>query len=82
MSAPLYGQADAGAIWNRTVSKAYTDPEPEGLGFDRCPYDPCIYSKCVDGDDEQRATTTLYVDDWRAFNHQRAVRTCPYQAKT
>ena len=68
MSAPLYGQADAGAIWNRTVSKAYTDPEPEGLGFDRCPYDPCIYSKCVDGDDEQRVTTTLYVDDGRAFN--------------
>ena len=69
MSAPLYGQADAGAIWNRTVSKAYTDPEPEGLGFDRCPYDPCIYSKCVDGDDEQRVTTTLYVDDGRAFTY-------------
>jgi len=32
MLSPLYGQADAGAIWNRTLNDFLVAPEPIGLG--------------------------------------------------
>ena len=32
MLSPLYGQADAGAIWNRTLNDFLVAPEPVGLG--------------------------------------------------
>ena len=62
---PLYGQADAGAIWNRTVNKFFTDPTPDGLGLERSTHDPCVYSKEV-GPDE-RVSGPLYVDDGRLY---------------
>ena len=64
MKSPLYGQADAGAIWNRTCNAFYCDRKA-GLGFERCANDPCVYSKeCADG---SRRTEVLYVDDGRQY---------------
>jgi len=97
MKHPLYGQADAGAIWNRTFNEFCVRGNPhlqphtgdthaaeivtvehadamaaagapaakdDGLGFDRCPHDPCVYSRTV-GSDEDRVTMPIYVDDGR-----------------
>ena len=90
MNNPLYGQTDAGAIWNRTFNQFATKgtqsdcgtsrsneahvvaaasvPEPptDGLGLERCPHDPCIYSRIVN-DKQDRLTTILYVDDGRMY---------------
>ena len=53
MQNPLYGQADAGAIWNRTWNDFATDPN--GCGYDRCPQEPCIYAKRLGDEHEDRA---------------------------
>ena len=64
MHSPLYGQCDAGAIWNRTCNEFYCD-KGAGLGLERCVNDPCVYSKaCSDG---SRRTEALYVDDGRQY---------------
>ena len=62
MWVPLYGQCDAGAIWNRTVNDFQTSPE---MGYERCPHEPCVYSKPVD--DGSQTVMTLYVDDGRYY---------------
>ena len=90
MNAPLYGQGDAGAIWNRTfnefvesdahecaapsgpsaaVNAKDLDQRPgAGLGMERCDYDPCLYGKAVGGNDDDRCSMTLYVDDIQCYN--------------
>ena len=45
MNIPLYGQQDAGAIWNRTYNEYVTGKD---LGFSRCSHDPCVYSKTTE----------------------------------
>jgi len=67
MNAPLYGQGDAGAIWNRTFNEFVEKPDP-GLDMDRCDYDPCLYSKPVSGNEDDRCSMTLYVDDIQYYN--------------
>ena len=66
MLVPLYGQADSGAIWNRTMNEFATSETPKGCGFGRCPQEPCVYSKALDGEDS-RVTMPLYVDDSRLY---------------
>ena len=68
MLAPLYGQCDAGAVWNRTLNKFLTAPGPVGLGFERASNDPCIYSKTVPPNDD-RVIYPLCVDDARVYNY-------------
>ena len=62
MWVPLYGQTDAGAIWNRTINDFQTSSE---MGYERCPSDPCVYSKSTS--DGSRCTMPLYVDDGRYY---------------
>ena len=52
MNIPLYGQQDAGAIWNRTYNEYVTGKD---LGFERCSHDPCVYSKSTKGDGGPRS---------------------------
>jgi hypothetical protein len=64
MQAPLYGQLDAGAIWNRTINEFLTG----AVGLERCPHDPCVYSKSMGADrGEDVLTGPLYVDDGRLY---------------
>jgi hypothetical protein len=70
-NAPLYGQSDAGAIWNRTVNHVLTsDKPPHGCGLERCPHDPSVYGSNVyrgleRSHVEGQCNNTLYVDDGR-----------------
>ena len=64
MQHPLYGQCDAGAIWNRTINAFNTDAEQ--LNLKRCTHDPGLYSKVVNESDD-RCTLPLYVDDLRYY---------------
>ena len=105
MRHPLYGQVDAGAIWNRTFNATLVNPRgggeraappvtsanseakvtlceaggvarvdadtwrddrSAGLGAERCTYDPCVYSRVVNGEGD-RVVTNIYVDDVRSF---------------
>ena len=71
MQNPLYGQSDAGAIWNRTWNEFATDPD--GCAYDRCPQEPCVYSKRLgdpheDSPDDSYVTMPLYVDDGRIYS--------------
>ena len=70
MWVPLYGQTDAGAIWNRTVNQFQTSPP---MSYDRCDNDPCVYSKCTA--DGGRITMPLYVDDGRYYYCESAKAT-------
>ena len=70
MLSPLYGQADSGAIWNRTWNDYVT--EPEGCGYERCPQEPCVYSKRLGDVHEDKPTDSyvtlpIYVDDGRIY---------------
>ena len=56
---PLYGQPDAGGIWNRTINEFVTDK----CELERCPQEPCIYSKDFGDNEDGRVTSPLYVDD-------------------
>lgn len=58
MNSPLYGQGDAGAIWNRTINAFLVDE----LGFKRSVNDPCVYTM-LDGE----VILPLYVDDGRLY---------------
>ena len=61
MWVPLYGQTDAGAIWNRTINNFQTG----ALGYERCDNDPCVYTKRLD--DGSHVTMPLYVDDGKYY---------------
>eukprot|EP00966_Prymnesium_polylepis_P331588 7387168-Prymnesium_polylepis.1 len=60
---PLYGQADAGAIWNRTANDYITT---EGK-LPRCPQEPGVYSCDFGTNEDGRVTNPLYVDDGRVY---------------
>ena len=64
----LYGQTDAGAIWNRTANDTITD-DTNGDGLPRCHYDPCVYS--VETGGGGRVTSPLYVDDARVYYDEK-----------
>ena len=53
---PLYGEADAGRIWNRTAVNQLVRVQ----GFTQSEFDPCYFFKEVDG---ERVDIALYVDD-------------------
>ena len=54
---PLYGEADAGRIWNRTLVKQLRDVQK----FKQSEYDPCYFRKYLPGD--KRVDIVMYVDD-------------------
>ena len=54
---PLYGEADAGRIWNRTAVNQLVNVQ----GFTQSEYDPCYFFKV--GADGDRVDLVLYVDD-------------------
>ena len=56
MLRPLYGQADAGRIWQRTIHKQFLKQ-----GYNRSEYDPCYYYKHYP--DGGFMGICLYVDD-------------------
>ena len=53
---PLYGEADAGRIWNRTAVNQLVNVQ----GFAQSEYDPCYFWK-IHG--KERVDLVLYVDD-------------------
>lgn len=54
---PLYGEADAGRIWNRTLVKQLTEVQK----FEQSQYDPCYFWKHLS--DGTRMDLVMYVDD-------------------
>ena len=64
MNAPLYGQVDAGSIWNRTVNTTIAEVEPK---LERSANDPYIYSRGFGPNETERVTLPLYVDDGRIY---------------
>ena len=56
LKVPLYGEADAGRIWNRTAVHQLVRVQ----GFTQSEYDPCYFFKEVSG---ERVDIALYVDD-------------------
>ena len=57
LKAPLYGEADAGRIWNRTLVKQLLSVQH----FKQSKYDPCYFYKLLD--DKTRIDMVMYVDD-------------------
>ena len=57
LKAPLYGEADAGRIWNRTLVKQLTQVQK----FKQSKYDPCYFYKILS--DNTRIDLVMYVDD-------------------
>lgn len=60
LTVPLYGQADAGAIWNRTWDQRMRG-DIEGYATDEAT--PCVYVKAVGPNCDERVHVPLYVDD-------------------
>ena len=56
LKVPLYGEADAGRIWNRTAVNQLVNIQ----GFTQSEFDPCYFYK-ISG--EERVDIALYVDD-------------------
>lgn len=60
LTVPLYGQADAGAIWNRTWDEHMRGPV-EGYATDEAA--PCLYARVVGPNLDERVHVPVYVDD-------------------
>ena len=59
---PLYGEADAGRLWNRTIVRFLTGPlSGGGAGWIQSKYDPCFFFKCLG--DGTVMHLVIYVDD-------------------
>ena len=56
LKVPLYGEADAGRIWNRTAVNQLVNVQ----GFTQSEFDPCYFYKEQGG---ERVDIALYVDD-------------------
>ena len=56
LKVPLYGEADAGRIWNRTAVNQLVHVQ----GFTQSEFDPCLFFKVVIA---ERVDIALYVDD-------------------
>ena len=54
---PLYGEADAGRIWNRTLVRQLVEVQH----FNQSEYDPCYFWKHLA--DGTRMDLVMYVDD-------------------
>ena len=57
LKVPLYGEADAGRIWNKTLVKQLVQVQ----GFLQSQYDPCYFYKHLS--DGTRIDIVMYVDD-------------------
>ena len=57
LKVPLYGEADAGRIWNRTLVKQLTEVQQ----FQQSEFDPCYFWKFLS--DGTRMDLVMYVDD-------------------
>ena len=57
LNTPLYGEADAGRIWYKTLVKFLL----EERGFTQSKYDPCLFWKFIS--DGSRIYYVIYVDD-------------------
>ena len=57
LQVPLYGEADAGRIWNRTLVRQLRDVQK----FEQSRYDPCYFYKHLS--DGTRMDIVMYVDD-------------------
>ena len=57
LNVPLYGEADAGRIWNRTLVRQLVHVQK----FRQSEYDPCFFWKHLD--DGTRMNLVMYVDD-------------------
>ena len=59
---PLYGEADAGRLWNRTLVRFLTGSvDGGGAGWTQSLYDPCYFFKILS--DGSRMHLVMYVDD-------------------
>ena len=63
---PLYGEADAGRIWNRTLVKQLRDVQR----FKQSQYDPCYFRKVLPGG--KRVDIVMYVDDGYVITNDQA----------
>ena len=61
-TAPLYGEADAGRIWNRTLVRQLVQVQK----FTQSQYDPCYFWKWLS--DGTRLDIVMYVDDGYAVD--------------
>ena len=62
LKVPLYGEADAGRIWHKTLSSFLQLPDSRGgMGFTQSEWDPCFYFR--DLSDGSRMFLVIYVDD-------------------
>ena len=57
LKVPLYGEADAGRIWNKTLVRQLVSVQ----GFNQSQYDPCYFWKHLR--DGTRIDIVMYVDD-------------------
>ena len=62
MKVPLYGEADAGRIWHKTLSTYLQLPDSRGgMGFTQSEWDPCFYFR--DLPNGSKMFLVVYVDD-------------------
>ena len=62
LKVPLYGEADAGRIWNRTLVRQLTQVQK----FQQSQFDPCYFWKHLS--DGTRLDIVMYVDDGYAVD--------------
>jgi len=74
VSNPLYGQPDAGKLWNNTMNEFLCD-EKAGCGMERCDVEPSLYDKRVGENMEKHVSTPVYVDDGRLYSDPTASAT-------
>ena len=66
LKVPLYGEADAGRIWNKTLVKQLVQVQK----FSQSQYDPCYFWKHLS--DGTRMDVVMYVDDGYAVDAHSA----------
>ena len=66
LKVPLYGEADAGRIWNRTLVKQLRDVQR----FKQSQFDPCYFRKVLSNG--KRVDLVMYVDDGYVVTNDQA----------
>jgi len=74
LKVPLYGEADAGRIWNRTLVKQLVEVQK----FKQSKYDPCYFWKFLA--DGTRMDMVMYVDDGYVIDAQSALADAELEA--
>ena len=64
MRVPLYGQADAGLCWYKTLDGFLT----KDCGMTRDETEPCIYDRRVGLNGDEHVNMDLYVDDGKIYS--------------